>query len=215
MLKSPKLFLITDEMYEPQLLTQCQGAVCGGTDAVIHRSAGTSTKVLKTFFDTLEKANPKCQRILNGPVNLSALSEMNMTGIHLSFQRALSYVGSPEAWSCLQEKMSQFELTLGVSVHSLAEWTAISKLSPDYVLVSHIFETTCKPGLAEKGIVFVSEFRNVLPQTTQVIGLGGINLHNCQSVIQAGADGVALRSALLESHSPKDLARQLKNRMKF
>jgi thiamine-phosphate pyrophosphorylase len=87
------------------------------------------------------------------------------------------------------------DMIIGATVRSVQEFKASAHA--DYFGVGTIYPTDTKMDTKVKGISILKEIRSltVLP----VIGIGGINLNNVDEVIQAGADGVAVISAILGS----------------
>jgi thiamine-phosphate pyrophosphorylase len=87
---------------------------------------------------------------------------------------------------------------VGVSSHSVEQAMAASATSADYIAIGPIFETRSKerPDL----VVGLEGLRKVRATTRKpLVAIGGITPANCRSVIDAGADSVAVISALLPS----------------
>jgi thiamine-phosphate pyrophosphorylase len=79
---------------------------------------------------------------------------------------------------------------IGVSVHSQKEIRRAHKDGADYVLVGHLFETPSKSGYGNPlGLEFLHEA--CIGTSIPVIGLGGIRPDRIESVLSAGAAGVA------------------------
>jgi thiamine-phosphate pyrophosphorylase len=86
-------------------------------------------------------------------------------------------------------------VTIGVSVKTAEEALQAENDGADYVAVNGVFPTATKEDLGYlPGLEGVAGIRQVtrLP----VIGIGGISLHNCCSVIEAGAHGIAVVTAI-------------------
>ena len=43
------------------------------------------------------------------------------------------------------------------------------------------------------------------------VGIGGLNLSNAKDIINAGADGISVVSAIMSAHDPKEAATELRN----
>jgi thiamine-phosphate diphosphorylase len=87
------------------------------------------------------------------------------------------------------------DVVIGISVKSAEEALQAERDGADYVAVNGVFPTATKEDLGYlPGLEGIAKIRQVtrLP----VIGIGGINLHNCQSVIEAGAHGIAVVTAI-------------------
>jgi thiamine-phosphate pyrophosphorylase len=125
-----------------------------------------------------------CSLIMNDRADLAVLSEWN--GVHLgqgdlSPEDGRRVVGS-ERW-------------IGVSTHT-DEQVRIAELSDaDYVAVGPVFETGTK--LDAEPVIGLEGVRRARALTKKpIVAIGGITRANARSVIDAGADSVAVISAL-------------------
>lgn len=104
-------------------------------------------------------------------------------------------------------KMLGEDAILGVSVKTVEEAIEAEKGGADYIAVSGIFPTNTKqdvgylPGL--EGLRDIKK-RTSLP----VVGIGGINIQNCRSVMEAGADGIAVVTAITMSDNIPETCRR-------
>jgi len=89
------------------------------------------------------------------------------------------------------------DAVIGYSTHNVAQAIAAAALPIDYVAIGPIFETSTKanpdPVLGLDGLRAV---RKAIGDMT-LVAIGGITLANAPTVIEAGADSVAVVSALL------------------
>jgi thiamine-phosphate pyrophosphorylase len=90
---------------------------------------------------------------------------------------------------------------LGLSVNSLEEAAAARGLDLDYLGVGPIFPTATK---ADAGPVFGLENLAELRRRTRLplVGIGGIGPDNAEAVARAGADGLAVVSAVCSAPDP-------------
>ncbi|HUM80125.1 MAG TPA: thiamine phosphate synthase, partial [Candidatus Saccharicenans sp.] len=99
---------------------------------------------------------------------------------------------------------------IGLSVENLSQLQAAKQLPVDYLAISPVFSTPTKtdtgPAWGLDGLRTAREL-TCLP----LVAIGGINENNAASVIQAGADGVAVVSAICAAPDPEEAARRLKN----
>ena len=98
------------------------------------------------------------------------------------------------------------ERVVGRSVHSADEAVAVGTEGADYVILGTVFASTSHPGGATVGLDAV---HRAAAAAVPVIGIGGISAMNAGDVIAAGAQGVAVISAILAAPDPRDAARQL------
>ena len=57
------------------------------------------------------------------------------------------------------------------------------------------------------------EYNDSKVSVKPVLGIGGIDANNAESVIRAGADGVAVISSIWGSHNPKRATKSLKEKL--
>jgi len=99
---------------------------------------------------------------------------------------------------------------IGYSTHNIQQAIAATKLPIDYVAIGPIFATTTKsdtaPVLGLDGLRTVRQAIGTFP----LVAIGGITHGNASKVIEAGADSVAVISALLSnSHGIREATRSL------
>jgi len=87
---------------------------------------------------------------------------------------------------------------VGISSHSVEQAIAADATTADYIAIGPIFSTTSKE--QPDPVVGLEGLKKVRAATRKpLVAIGGITLANCRSVIDAGADSVAVISALLTS----------------
>ena len=102
---------------------------------------------------------------------------------------------------------------IGVSVGTTGEAVEAERDGADYLAISPTFSTASKddagPG---RGLDRLREIRGVV--SIPVIAIGGINRENVMDVIVAGADGIAVISAVVASPDITVAARELRDFVK-
>ncbi|MEP7270442.1 MAG: thiamine phosphate synthase [Acidobacteriota bacterium] len=84
---------------------------------------------------------------------------------------------------------------IGLSTHTLDQFRSGLATSADYLAVGPIFATSTKEN--PSATVGLELLRQVQPVTDRpIVAIGGISLHRARRVIDAGADAVAVISAL-------------------
>jgi thiamine-phosphate pyrophosphorylase len=99
---------------------------------------------------------------------------------------------------------------VGVSARNIAEAKQAMQEGADYLGVGPLFATTSKPDARKPiGPSALAEIRQAIG-TFPIVGIGGITWQNGAAVFQAGADGIAVISAITRADSPELSARQLR-----
>jgi thiamine-phosphate pyrophosphorylase len=99
-------------------------------------------------------------------------------------------------------------MLLGVSCHSLADVREAVEGGVDFVVLGPIFATPSKaPYGPPLGVHVLRQARDVCP--LPIVAIGGVNALRVPEVIGAGADGVAIISAVLAAPDPAAATREL------
>jgi thiamine-phosphate pyrophosphorylase len=100
---------------------------------------------------------------------------------------------------------------IGFSTHSVEQAIAAARLPVDYIAVGPVFETTSKehpdPVVGLEGLRRVREAVG----SVTLVAIGGVTRENGPSVLGAGADSVAVISALLSPEDPSEITRLTRN----
>lgn len=100
---------------------------------------------------------------------------------------------------------------VGVSTHTRSEAEAAIADAPDYLAVGPMFATALKP---QYGVAGLDHLRFVRARTSlPIVAIGGITPDNVANVISAGADAVAVCTALIGAADPGAVARRFRERM--
>lgn len=92
-------------------------------------------------------------------------------------------------------------MVLGLSTHDVAQARAAQAAGASYVAVGSMFPTATKPDFELVGPALVRKLRPEI--RVPLVGIGGINHDNVGEVIRAGADGVAVISAVCAAPDPE------------
>src|SRR5262245_32146899 len=96
-------------------------------------------------------------------------------------------------------------MILGLSTHSVEQARAAQATGADYVAVGSMFPTATKPDFELVGPDLVRKVRGDI--RAPLVGIGGITAANVGEVIRAGADGVAVISAVCAAPDPEAATR--------
>jgi thiamine-phosphate diphosphorylase len=99
------------------------------------------------------------------------------------------------------------ERVLGVSVGSAEEAERAAELGADYLGVT-VWSTSTKPDAEPIGLEGVRRVVQATP--LPVVGIGGIDPTNARAVLDAGAAGVAVISAVAAADDPAEAVRELR-----
>lgn len=167
------------------------------------REKGDGALVGLEKFELAKKLQAICQEsnipfIVNDDIDLAL--EMNADGVHIGQE--------DEPVEIVRKKVGN--KILGVSVHNYDEAMRAIQGGADYFGLGPIYQTKTKADAkAVQGIKFITELRKKAIDIP-LVGIGGITQENAQRVIEAGADGVSIITAITHADSIKEAARELK-----
>src|SRR5437870_6995473 len=148
-----------------------------------------------------ERLRERCQRagatfIVNDRVDLALAVDAD--GVHL---------GQDDLPPRAARPLLRSGMILGRSTHSLAQAREARDDGAGYIAVGSMFPSSTKPDFQLVGPELV---RTIRPETAlPIIGIGGITPDNVAPVIRAGADGVAVISAVCGAADPAAATRRL------
>ena len=85
---------------------------------------------------------------------------------------------------------------ISVSCHSREDVEKALSLGANRIVLGTIFPTDCKPGLTGRGTDFVREICDMCP--LPVYAIGGITFENLPRILEAGAAGGCMMSAMMK-----------------
>jgi len=183
------LYLVADTDYAAgrDLVRIVREAVQGGVTAVQLRAKGLDTHAFLDLAVRLKTAlkGRSVPLIINDRVDIALAC--GAEGVHL---------GQDDMPVTAARKLLGKAKIIGLSVNTMKEAREAERLGAGYIGLGPVFATTSKETeLPVLGAAGVRRFRARIK--IPIIGIGGINLGNAAEVIESGAEGVAVISAIL------------------
>lgn len=122
------------------------------------------------------------------------------------------HVGHDDLPAPIARRLLPPSMFLGVSTHSLEQAREAEQEGADYVAVGSIYPTATKPEFQLVGLGLLRAIRRQV--TAPLVAIGGITADNAAEVIEAGADGVAVISAVCGASDPAAATRLLLERIR-
>lgn len=186
-----------------RLLTVVEDACLGGVTCFQFREKGPGTLEGAQKFELAKQLQEICAKynvlyIINDDVDLAIA--VNADGVHVG-----------------QEDMHLEDVrhlvghkVVGISIHSVEELHKTDVVYADCVGVGPMYATSSKPDAQEPcGPTRISELQ-AEGLTLPCVGIGGITLDNAKPILEAGACGVAIISAIAHADNPYEAAQQFK-----
>jgi thiamine-phosphate pyrophosphorylase len=205
-MKDFHLYVITGEQFHPQrhYLEVIEEALQGGADIVQLREKNKTKQELLKMAKELKSLTTKygVPFIVNDHIDIALA--VDAEGIHL---------GQDDLPLAEARKIMGPEKIIGISTHALQEAIEAEKNGADYIGVGPVFETKSKVDVVDPvGLDYV---REVASNTTiPFVAIGGIKLHNLESVLTAGAKRICVISAIVGAEEVKRSTEEFSQKIK-
>lgn len=197
-----RLYLVTDRRLAGSrpLADVVAGAVRGGVTAVQLREKKCGTREFVELARSLKAllAPHGVPLIVNDRVDVALAAGAD--GVH---------VGQSDMDCRDVRRLLGPGAIIGLSVETMKQAKGAAALDVDYLGVSPIFSTPTKTDtISEWGLSGLAALRHVSKHI--LVAIGGIHASNAAEVIEAGADGIAVVSAICAASDPEAAARDLR-----
>ena len=196
------LYLVTDRSLSKGRSTAeiVAAAVAGGVSCIQLREKSCGTR---EFLNEALALQPLLKSrniplIINDRLDIALAIEAD--GVHL---------GQSDMPIGMARKIAGNSLIIGISAESVDDALRAEQEGADYIGISPVFSTPTKTDIAPPlGLEGVRQIRALVD--IPLVGIGGINSDNAESVLAAGADGIAVVSAIVSAADPAGAAKKLK-----
>ncbi|WP_347217352.1 thiamine phosphate synthase [Chryseobacterium sp.] len=183
-------------------LEVAEQAILGGVDIIQLREKKDSTEAfLQKAMHLIEVTNKYgIPLIIND--NITVTEKVNAAGIH---------VGNSDATpQDLRQRPLIGNKMIGYSIEHMDQLYNEQTTVADYLGISPVFKTKTKTDtVIEWGLDGITQIRQLTKKP--LVAIGNIHLENARAVISAGADCLAVVSAICSAADPQKAAYELKN----
>lgn len=179
-----------------------RAAIDGGVDVVQLREKAASARDRYELGRELREmtAAADVPLIVNDRVDLARAIDAD--GVH---------VGASDLPVAVAREQLGPEAVVGRSASTVREATAAANAGADYLGVGAVYGTTSKDVAEEKNGIGPERVRAVSAAVdVPVVGIGGVDATNADRVVDAGATGVAVVSAITAADDPRAATRTLR-----
>ena len=191
-----KLYLITDRRLftdNYSLFTAVEEALKGGLQALQLREKDIATRELLSMAYVLRELTTRYGVKLFINDRLDVALAVDADGVHLGSKSIPAFAAREAAGE---------GMLIGASAHSIGEAIEAEEEGADFITLGPVFETPSKIKYGHPlGPGLLREIREKI--SIPVFAIGGIKKERVGSVLEAGASGIALISAILGSEDIK------------
>ncbi len=195
------LYLVTDrQLARRPIEVVVEEAIKGGVDCVQLREKNINTREFVEIAHTIKYITDRYNvpLIINDRIDVALA--VDAYGVHL---------GQDDMPLKKARSIVPHSMIIGISVSTVNEAIEAEENGADYIGAGSIFTTSTKDDIS--GIIGLEGLQEIKKAVKiPVIAIGGIQIHNAESVVQHGADGIAVVSAIVSSESPYEASRTLK-----
>ncbi len=197
-IKVPLVYVILNlKEDERGFLNFAEDVIKGEPDIIQLRYKGENSRFFLKIGKKLKKTIPdKIIYIINDRVDIGILCECD--GVHIGEND----IGVEDVRKLIPSKI------LGVSANSVSKIKKLKDKDIDYIALGAIFKSYTKPDRKVIGTGILKKIKSII--SIPVIGIGGINIENAREVIEEGADGIAVISAVESSKKPYEIIKRLR-----
>ncbi len=182
------VYLVTDDKYfmERDLVSTIEQALQGGITALQYRFKNKSARQMYEELLVLRELTRRygVDLVVNDRVDLAMA--VGADGVH---------VGKQDLPPDIVRKIVGDSMYIGYSVNSVEDLRDVDHLPIDYVGFGSVYETTTKENYR---LVGIEGLRQAVKLTQKpIVAIGGITHYRVKEVLEAGAKGVAIVSAIL------------------
>jgi thiamine-phosphate pyrophosphorylase len=122
------------------------------------------------------------------------------------------HIGQSDMPYAMARQLLSKDKIIGLSVENMDQVLKANDLDVDYIGISPVFSTPTKTDTAQP--FGLEGIRQVMAVSLHpAVAIGGINFTNATSIIRAGANGIAVVSAICSASNPCKAAYELKNKI--
>ncbi len=187
----------------------------GRAEAEVAQAAirgGASVIQLRDKMRPKRDVVPAAQRLKSVCSEAGALFIMNdYLDVALASDADGLHVGRDDLPVPSARKLLTVDRLVGCSAATVEEAIQAEEQGADYVAVGAMYPTPTKPGTRIAGLDVLRQVKAKV--SVPVVAIGGINEHNVAGVMGAGADAVAVISAVLNATDVEEASRRLAARI--
>lgn len=182
------------------LLWVAEEAILGGVDIIQLREKSVSDTEFLAKAERLKAVTDRYGVPLIINDNLRVAMQVGAAGIHVG-QRDMAPPVVRDAWPGCR--------LLGYSIEELAQLESTAAAAADYLGISPVFSTPTKADtVTEWGIAGIRKIRRLTAKP--LVAIGRMNRDSAAEAIRAGADSIAVVSAICSAEHPRLAASELK-----
>lgn len=179
-------------------------AIAGGVTAIQLREKEMESRDLYNLASSIREVAKKRRVLFLVDDRVDIAKACNADGVHL---------GEKDLPIKIARKLLGRNKIIGATVRNLSQALKAQREGADYLSLGPIFSTKTRKDLPlPRGLKTITRIKKKIK--IPLIAIGGINRNNVARVIRAGADGVAVVSAVVGAENVRKATRELLSRIR-
>ena len=180
----------------------CRQAIRGGANIIqLRDKLGNKSRMLNSARQLQEACAPSgVPFIMNDDLDIALASGAD--GLHL---------GQDDLPVSAARRLLPIDKLIGCSTTTVKESLQAEADGADYIAVGSIYPTQSKKSVTVVGLGRLREIRDTV--SLPIVAIGGISADNARNVIDAGADAIAVISAILANDDIEQATRKIAERL--
>jgi len=188
----------TDSLGRRNHLEAAEAFIEGGAKVIQLRDKTSSHRRLFSIAAELKELCAKSNAIFIVNDYLDIALAVDADGLH---------IGQEDLPPAEARRLLPIDKLLGVSVTDTAEAREAGAAGADYLAAGAIYKTASKDDIRVIGLEELKRIR--MATRLPLVAIGGIDKNNCAAVLEAGADALAVISAVLSAANQQQAAREI------
>lgn len=190
-------YFITDkDLSKNGIISDCRNAIFAGTRIIQYRNKNANANSLDLYEEAkvLRDISKNSIFLINDRIDIALAVDAD--GVHL---------GQEDIPCKIARKILGNDKIIGITVHSLEEAKLALEDGANYLGIGAIFLTNTKKNAGNPvGLELIKNIKNYTQdKNIPLVAIGGINISNVKSVIDAGADSICAISDVVTKENVK------------
>ena len=188
------LYAVTPDIADtPLLVAKVRAALRGGVRLLQYRNKQASKSLAITQAQALRAVTREASALLIINDDAELALSIKADGVHLGLDDDAS-----RDLAALRREAGRASFIVGISCYNeLSRAIDAAAAGADYVALGSFFASATKPGARRAGLGLLLQARQEI--SVPLVAIGGITLENAPGLIGAGADALAVISALFDA----------------
>jgi thiamine-phosphate diphosphorylase len=201
LLRRSPVYLVTEEAFSARRTSEAiaEAALAGGVRVIQVREKACTARRALEIAGALRESTNRYEALLLVNDRIDIAIAVGADGVH---------VGQEDLPVDVARRLLGPDALIGLSITEPSQLAAADVATADYLGVGAVFPSDTKDDATQTGLALLREAREAAPDLP-IVAIGGIKADNAAEAIRAGADSLAVITAITLASDPEQAARLL------